>query len=120
MAARSTAPPPALDAVGSMVAHFTGLIERRRTEPADDAISHLVAAGVGADSDTASTVTSVHVSPWSPAANTVTGMLGSDALHRRPGCCWMTQGIPGTDRGLLRLLASAGAGAHNHARRHDR
>lgn len=46
----------ALDAVGSMMAYFTGLIERRRTEPADDAISHLVAAGVGADGDTAGTL----------------------------------------------------------------
>ncbi|BBX72553.1 hypothetical protein MSHI_04590 [Mycobacterium shinjukuense] len=32
------------DAVGSMMACFTGLIERRRTEPADDTIFHLVAA----------------------------------------------------------------------------
>ena len=41
------------DAVGSMMAYFTGLIERRRTEPEDDTISHLVAAGVGADGDIA-------------------------------------------------------------------
>src|SRR5882757_1701182 len=35
------------DAVGSMMAYFTQLIERRRTDPEDDTISHLVAAGVG-------------------------------------------------------------------------
>ena len=39
------------DAVGSMMAYFTGLIERRRTQPEDDTISHLVAAGVGTDGD---------------------------------------------------------------------
>ncbi len=33
------------EAVGSMMAYFTQLIERRRTEPEDDTISHLVAAG---------------------------------------------------------------------------
>jgi cytochrome P450 len=35
------------DAVGSMMAYFTELIERRRRDPGDDTISHLVAAGVG-------------------------------------------------------------------------
>ena len=44
------------EAVGSMMAYFTQLIERRRTEPEDDTISHLVAAGVGADGDIAGTL----------------------------------------------------------------
>ena len=44
------------DAVGSMAAYFTGLIERRRTEPGDDTISHLVAAGVGGDGDISGTL----------------------------------------------------------------
>src|SRR6201996_783565 len=35
------------DAVGTMMAYFTELIERRRTEPEDDTISHLVSAGIG-------------------------------------------------------------------------
>src|SRR6201994_1356174 len=35
------------DAVGAMMAYFTALIERRRTDPGDDTVSHLVAAGVG-------------------------------------------------------------------------
>src|SRR5271165_7169956 len=43
------------DAVGSMMAYFTQLIERRRTDPEDDTISHLVGAGVGADGDIAGT-----------------------------------------------------------------
>jgi cytochrome P450 len=41
------------EAVTSMMAYFTELIERRRREPGDDTVSHLVAAGVGADGDTA-------------------------------------------------------------------
>src|SRR5277367_3242285 len=55
------------DAVGSMMAYFTQLIERRRTDPEDDTISHLVAAGVGADGD-------------------IAGMLGGSMplLHQRP------------------------------------
>src|SRR6202022_1056739 len=44
------------DAVGSMMAYFSELIERRRREPEDDTISHLVAAGVGADGDIAGTL----------------------------------------------------------------
>lgn len=34
------------DAIGAMAGYFAELIERRRREPADDTISHLVAAGV--------------------------------------------------------------------------
>ena len=41
------------DALGGMMAYFTALIERRRTDPQDDTVSHLVAAGVGADGDIA-------------------------------------------------------------------
>jgi cytochrome P450 len=57
------------DAVGSMMAYFTGLIERRRTEPEDDTISHLVAAGVGADGDIAGTL-SVLAFTFTTAATT--------------------------------------------------
>src|ERR1700737_452572 len=35
------------DALGEMMAYFTALIERRRLEPEDDTVSHLVATGVG-------------------------------------------------------------------------
>jgi len=41
----------ASEAVLEMMGYFTGLIERRRTEPGDDTVSHLVAAGVGTDGD---------------------------------------------------------------------
>src|SRR5215204_2737516 len=41
------------DALGGMMAYFTELIERRRSEPEVATVSHLVAAGVGADGDIA-------------------------------------------------------------------
>jgi cytochrome P450 len=80
------------DAVGSMMAYFTALVERRRTEPEDDTISHLVAAGVGgrdvAD-DTVSGTLSVLAFTFTMVTggnDTVTGMLGGSVplLHERP------------------------------------
>ncbi|MGV9675025.1 cytochrome P450 [Nocardia sp. NPDC003482] len=41
----------AQDAVGELMGYFTAMIERRRAAPGDDTISHLVAAGLGADGD---------------------------------------------------------------------
>ncbi|HTY35224.1 cytochrome P450, partial [Mycobacterium sp.] len=76
------------DAVGSMMAYFTGLIERRRSEPEDDTISHLVAAGVGADGDIAGTlsVLAFTFTMVTGGNDTVTGMLGGSMplLHERP------------------------------------
>jgi cytochrome P450 family 130 len=76
------------DAVGSMMAYFTELIERRRTEPEDDTISHLVAAGVGADGDIAGTlsVLAFTFTMVTGGNDTTTGMLGGSLplLHQRP------------------------------------
>ncbi|MFF2084721.1 cytochrome P450 [Nocardia sp. NPDC058176] len=41
----------AFTAVGEMVGYFGELIARRRLEPGDDTISHLLASGLGADGD---------------------------------------------------------------------
>ncbi|UGT38803.1 cytochrome P450 [Nocardia yamanashiensis] len=38
--------------IGEMAGYFTQLIDRRRTEPGDDTISHMLASGIGADGDT--------------------------------------------------------------------
>ncbi|OBI93957.1 cytochrome P450 [Mycobacterium sp. 1245805.9] len=77
-----------LDAVGSMMAYFTALIERRRAEPEDDTISHLVAAGVGADGDITGTlaVLAFTFTMVTGGNDTVTGMLGGSMplLHERP------------------------------------
>src|ERR1700730_12252915 len=76
------------DAVGSMMAYFTELIERRRHEPADDTISHLVAAGIGADGDIVGTlsVLAFTFTMVTGGNDTTTGMLGGSVqlLHQRP------------------------------------
>jgi cytochrome P450 len=76
------------DAVGSMMAYFTELIERRRRAPEDDTISHLVAAGVGADGDIAGTlsVLAFTFTMVTGGNDTTTGMLGGSVqlLHQRP------------------------------------
>ncbi|MBJ8344946.1 cytochrome P450 [Antrihabitans sp. YC2-6] len=43
----------AATAVTELMGYFTALIDRRRTDPADDTISHLLASGLGADGDVA-------------------------------------------------------------------
>ena len=76
------------NAVGSMMAYFTELIERRRHEPGEDTISHLVAAGVGADGDIAGTlsVLAFTFTMVTGGNDTTTGMLGGavQLLHQRP------------------------------------
>jgi cytochrome P450 len=101
------------EAVGSMMAYFTELIERRRIEPADDTISHLVAAGVGTDGDIAGllSVLAFTFTMVTGGNDTTTGMLGGSVqlLHQRtdqrrllvedPGM------IPGAIDELLRLTS---------------
>ena len=76
------------EAVASMMAYFTELIERRRREPEDDTVSHLVAAGVGADGDMAGTlsVLAFTFTMVTGGNDTTTGMLGGSVqlLHQRP------------------------------------
>ncbi len=76
------------DALGGMMAYFTALIERRRVEPADDTVSHLVAAGVGADGDIAGvlSILAFTFTMVTGGNDTTTGMLGGSVqlLHRNP------------------------------------
>jgi cytochrome P450 len=76
------------DAIASMMAYFTEIIERRRREPGDDTISHLVAAGVGAEGDIAGTlkVLAFTFTMVTGGNDTTTGMLGGTVqmLHQRP------------------------------------
>jgi cytochrome P450 len=79
------------DAVGSMMAYFTGLIERRRTEPEDDTISHLVSAGIGSrggagDISGTLSILAFTFTMVTGGNDTVTGMLGGSMplLHERP------------------------------------
>ena len=79
------------DAVGSMMAYFTGLIERRRHDPGDDTISHLVSAGVGkgmlgGDIQGIQSVLAFTFTMVTGGNDTTTGMLGGavQLLHQRP------------------------------------
>jgi len=76
------------DAVMSMMGYFSELIERRRRDPGDDTVSHLVAAGVGADGDV-SGVLSILAFTFTMVTggnDTTTGLLGGavQLLHQRP------------------------------------
>ncbi|MEH3138630.1 MAG: cytochrome P450 [Mycobacterium kyogaense] len=76
------------DALGEMMTYFTALIERRRVDPGDDTVSHLVAAGIGADGDIAGvlSVLAFTFTMVTGGNDTTTGMLGGSVqlLHRRP------------------------------------
>jgi cytochrome P450 family 130 len=76
------------DALGELMTYFTALIERRRVEPEDDTVSHLVAAGVGADGDIAGvlSILAFTFTMVTGGNDTTTGMLGGSVqlLHQRP------------------------------------
>jgi cytochrome P450 family 130 len=105
------------EAVGSMMAYFGELVERRRQEPGDDTISHLVAAGVGADGDIAGTLSILaFVFTMITGGNdTTTGMLGGavQLLHQRPDQRRLLADnpdlIPGSVDEFLRLTSPAQA-----------
>lgn len=80
------------DAIGAMMGYFAELIERRRREPGDDTISHLVAAGVDVLPVLAFTFTMI-----TGGNDTTTGMLGGTVqlLHQRPGQRRLLAGDPG-------------------------
>jgi cytochrome P450 family 130 len=71
----------ASDAVLEMMGYFAGLIDRRRTEPGDDTVSHLVAAGLGADGDAAGLLSILAFTFTMVAGgnDTTTGLLGGAA-----------------------------------------
>jgi len=76
------------DALGEMTEYFTALVERRRTDPGDDTISHLVAAGIGVDGDVSGllSILSFTFTMVTGGNDTTTGMLGGSVrlLHQRP------------------------------------
>lgn len=104
------------DAVGSMMTYFTGLIERRRGEPEDDTISHLVAAGIGGGGvagDIAGTlsVLAFTFTMVTGGNDTVTGLLGGSMplLQQQPEQRqWLAdhpEQIPDAVEELLRLTS---------------
>ena len=78
----------ATEALLAMTGYFTELIERRRRDPADDVVSHLVTAGVGADGDITGTLSilAFTFTMVTGGNDTTTGLLGGavQLLHRNP------------------------------------
>lgn len=66
----------ATDALTEMMGYFTELIERRRVEPGDDTVSHLVAAGVGDDDAGVLSILAYVFTVVTGGNDTTTGMLG--------------------------------------------
>lgn len=76
------------DTVASLMGYFGELIEFRRRHPGDDTISHLLAAGLGEDGDTAGllSILAFTFTMVTGGNDTVTGMLGGSMplLHAHP------------------------------------
>lgn len=74
-------PDAAIEATAELFGYFSELVERRKVEPGDDTVSHLVAAGQGADD----TVLLVQVLGFAftmiaGGNDTIIGLLGGSAL----------------------------------------
>jgi cytochrome P450 len=79
-------PLEAMAAVGELMAYFTELAERRRHEPEDDTISHLVAAGFADEPDGLLSILGFAFTMVTGGNDTTTGMLGGavQLLTSRP------------------------------------
>lgn len=68
----------AADKIAEMSVYFTGLIERRRTDPGDDVVSHLVATGMGVNGDVSGmlSILALTFNLVTGGNDTTTGMLG--------------------------------------------
>lgn len=68
----------AADNITEMSTYFTGLIERRRTDPGDDVVSHLVASGMGVKGDVSGmlSILALTFNLVTGGNDTTTGMLG--------------------------------------------
>jgi cytochrome P450 len=76
----------AAEAAGELMTYFTELAERRKKEPADDTISHLVAAGMADDMDGMMSILGFAFTMVTGGNDTTTGMLGGavQLLTQRP------------------------------------
>jgi cytochrome P450 len=70
----------AFGAVGELFAYFGELIERRKVEPADDAVSHLVASGLTDDPKGLLAALGFAFTMVTGGNDTTTGMLGGTAM----------------------------------------
>ena len=74
------------EAIAEMLGYFGELVERRRREPGDDTVSHLVAAGVGDDDRGLLSILAYVFTMVTGGNDTTTGMLGGavQLLTERP------------------------------------
>lgn len=74
------------DAILELMAYFTELVERRKREPADDTVSHLVAAGEADDEAGVLRILAFTFTMVTGGNDTTTGMLGGavQLLTERP------------------------------------
>jgi cytochrome P450 len=79
-------PLEAAEAAGELMTYFTELAERRKKEPGDDTISHLVAAGMADDMDGLLSILGFAFTMVTGGNDTTTGMLGGavQLLTSRP------------------------------------
>jgi cytochrome P450 len=70
----------AVEAVGELFTYFGELVERRRLEPIDDAISHLVGDGLADDPEGMLLVLGFAFTMVTGGNDTTTGMLGGTAM----------------------------------------
>ncbi len=72
-------PEGAAEATTAMLGYFSALVERRRLEPGDDTVSHLVAAGVGDDPAGLLSILAYVFTMVTGGNDTTTGVLGGAA-----------------------------------------
>jgi cytochrome P450 len=95
-------------ATAELAGYFTGLIERRRREPADDVVSHLVAAGEGDSDDGVLRILAFTFTMVTGGNDTTTGLLGGGVglLADRPDQrALVLDDVPAAVEELLRLTS---------------
>ncbi|WP_276606577.1 cytochrome P450 [Nocardioides sp. GY 10113] len=98
----------AAEATAEMAGYFADLVERRRTEPEDDVVSHLVAAGEGDSPDGLLRILAFTFTMVAGGNDTTTGLLGAGAqlLADHPEQrARALDDVPATVEELLRLTS---------------
>jgi cytochrome P450 len=107
------------DAISELMAYFTELIDRRRREPGDDTVSHLVAAGEAGDDTGLLRILAFTFTMVTGGNDTSTGLLGGavQLLSERPDQRRIaTRDVEATIEEMLRLTSPVQALARTTTR----